>query len=267
MIDRALFGAALLALAALPVAAETAPGTALRDCEACPELVVVPAGTFAMGSPETDKDAFSDERPQRTVRIARPFAIGKYEVTFAEYDACTAAKACRHKPGDEEYGRGRQPVFNVSWNDAQAYIAWLRRKTGKRYRLPSEAEWEYAARGGTSARFAWGEAPVPARATCYACGTRWDGKQPAPVGSFPANGFGLFDVNGNVWEWTQDCWNDDLAKMPLNGAARLTGKCTERVLRGGSYLSPVHVIRTARRDHNSVTIRDTQYGFRVARGL
>lgn len=257
---------AIVGLAAGSAAqAETRPGTSFRDCPECPEMVSVPAGAFTMGSPESDKDAFAEEKPARRIAIAKPFAIGKFEVTFDEWDTCVAAKGCRHKPGDAGWGRGRQPVVNVSWNDVQAYLVWLRRKTGKAYRLPSEAEWEYAARGGRETRFAWGDEAGRNRAACYDCGSRWDGKQTAPVGSFAANGFGLHDVNGNVWEWTQDCWNADLVKMPATGAARLTGKCAERVLRGGSYLQVTHNVRTARRDKNTTTIRADEYGFRVVR--
>ena len=227
------------------------PGRAFRDCPECPEMVVVPAGSFMMGS----DDGFSNEKPRHRVTIAKPFAVGKYEVTFAEWDACVAAGGCGgHRPGDRGWGRGRRPVINVRWDDAKAYVRWLNRKTGKQYRLPSEAEWEYAARAGTTTRYNWGDDIGRNRANCFKCGSRWDRKQTAPAGSFPANVFGLHDVHGNVWEWVEDCWRGD---------------CSRRVLRGGSwsygpgrppFCGPQHGV-------SGQETGTSHFGFRVARTL
>ena len=259
--------AASVGAAAGFAAAEPPPGGAFRDCPECPEMVAIPPGSYTMGTPDTDKDSFGDEGPPTKIALAKPFALGKFEVTFAEWDACVAARGCRHRPKDQGWGRGRMPAMNVSWNDTQSYLGWLRRKTGKAYRLPSEAEWEYAARAGATGRFSWGEAPGPNRANCQNCGSAGAGKQTMPVGSFAANKFGLHDMHGNVWEWTQDCWAWTLAGTPANGRPRLRGTCGERVVRGGSYLVPWTVIRSSRRDRNAIGIRADQYGFRAARPM
>ena len=208
------------------------PGRVFRDCPECPEMVVVPAGSFMMGSDES-----SSEKPRHRVTIAKPFAVGKHEVTFAEWDACVVAGGCGggHRPYDRGWGRGRRPVINVSWDDAKAYVLWLNRKTGKQYRLPSEAEWEYAARAGTTTRYSWGDDIGRNRANCANCGSRWDNEQTAPTGSFRANVFGLHDVHGNVWEWVEDCWSGDYPGAPSDGRAWTGGDCGNRVLRGGSW--------------------------------
>jgi formylglycine-generating enzyme required for sulfatase activity len=229
-----------------------------RDCPECPEMVVVPAGSTRLAS-------------GRDVTIAAPFAVGKFEVTFEEWDACVAAAGffsstgCRHRPDDRGWGRGRQPVINVSWDDAQAYVAWLSRKTGKPYRLLSEAEWEYAAQAGS------GREAVAAQganqAHCFGCGSRWDGRQTAPVGIFAANAFGLHDMLGNVWEWTADCWNDNHAGAAADGSARQGGACSSRVLRGGSWVSYPEDSRSAYRSWLTAGIRGGFNGFRVARTL
>ena len=213
------------------------PGRVFRDCPECPEMVVVPAGSFMMGSPSHEAGRGDDEGPRHRVTIEKPFAVGKYEVTFAEWDACVADGGCGgHRPEDEGWGRGRRPVINVNWDDAKAYVRWLNRKTGKQYRLPSEAEWEYAARAGTTTRYNWGDDIGRNRANCNGCGSRWDRKQTAPVGSFRANVFGLHDVHGNVWEWVEDCLNYNYAGAPADGSPWTDGDCTlAAVLRGGSW--------------------------------
>ena len=212
------------------------PGRAFRDCLDCPEMVVVPAGSLMMGSPPGEEGRSSDESPRHRVTIARPFAVGKYEVTFAEWDACVSAGGCGgHRPGDLDWGRGSRPVINVNWKDAKAYVRWLSDKTGKQYRLMSEAEWEYAARGGTTTRYSWGDDIGRNRANCEGCGSRWDDKLTAPVGSFPANVFSLHDMHGNVWEWVEDCWNGNYRGAPSDGNAWMDGDCDIRVLRGGSW--------------------------------
>jgi formylglycine-generating enzyme required for sulfatase activity len=225
---------------------------AFRDCAQCPEMVVVPVGAASLAS-------------GRDVAIATPFAVGKFEVTFAEWDACVAQGGCSHQPDDRGWGRGRQPVMGVDWDDAQQYVAWLWRKTGKAYRLLSEAEWEYAAQAGSGREAV--AAPGANSANCDGCGSRWDDKQTAPVGSFAANAFGLHDMLGNVLEWTADCWNDSHAGAPADDSARQSGDCTRRVLRGGSWGSNPELTRSARRLWNASGSRNVNFGFRVARTL
>ena len=240
------------------------PGYKFRDCPECPEMVVVPAGRFQMGSTSGD----SDERPVHPVTIARPFAVGVYEVTFGEWDACVSGDGCGgYWPHDEGWGRGKRPVLNVSWNDAQAYVRWLSRETGEAYRLLSEAEWEYVARAGTTTRYWWGNDIGRSRASCRGCGSRWDGKQTAPVGSFLASPFGLYDVHGNVWEWVEDCWNVSYAGAPRDGSAWTSGDCGQRVLRGASWNGYPRYLRSANRLRNTTDYRYYFFGFRVARTL
>jgi formylglycine-generating enzyme required for sulfatase activity len=192
-----------------PAPAPTAlpAGKTFRDCDVCPEMVVVPAGKFKMGSPAGEEGRSDDEGPRHPVEIAKAFAVGRYEVTFAEWDACVAGGGCNgHQPADEGWGRGRRPVINVSWNDAKSYVTWLSKKTGKPYRLLSEAEWEYAARAGTTSPFHFGATITPDQANydgTYTYGAGPKGvyrRKTVPVGSFPANDFGLSDMHGNVWE-------------------------------------------------------------------
>ena len=235
-----------------------------RDCDECPEMAVVPAGSFTMGSPSDEKGRKDTEGPQHRVRIAKPFAVGRYEVTFAEWDACVAEGGCNgHRPGDKGWGRGRRPVINVSWKDAQSYVRWLSRKTGKRYRLLSEAEWEYAARAGTTGAFHTG----PTIST-HQANYQSQRRRTVPVGSFPANGFGLHDVHGNVWEWVEDCWHENYGGAPSDGGAWASGgNCDRRVLRGGSWTDVPRVLRSAYRDWNAAGNRNNVFGFRVARTL
>ena len=245
------------------------PGTILRDCAQCPELVVVPAGAFRMGDLSGGGDV--DERPVRTVTLPRAFALARYETTFAEWDACAAAGACRPGVGDVGFGRGRRPVVLVGWEDARAYTAWLSRRTGKAYRLPSEAEWEYAARAGAGTRFPWGDGIGSGRASCDGCGSRWDDARTAPVGSFPANAFGVHDMVGNVYEWVADCGRPSYEGAPSDGSAHASsgddGDCGWRMMRGGSWLSLPRASRPANRVRNPAGFRDVHVGFRVARSL
>ena len=228
-----------------------------------PEMVVIPGGRFRMGC-VSGRDCQDDERPVHEVRV-ESFEISKYEVTFEEYDRFTAATG-RKRADDEGWGRGRRPVINVSWRDAVAYVEWLSARTGKRYRLPSEAEWEYAVRAGTETAYSWGNKIGRNRANCYGCGSQWDGKQTAPVGSFSANAWGLHDMHGNVWERVQDCWNGNYQGTPRDGSAWERGDCSRRVLRGGSWnSSPPWVLRAANRFRSRV--RNSSYGFRVARTI
>jgi formylglycine-generating enzyme required for sulfatase activity len=270
-----------LVLKALP------PGTVFRDCPDCPEMVVIPAGSFMMGSPESETtregvlDQFAEcERPQHRVTIGYSLALGKYDVTFAEWGACVADGGCDgYRPADKGWGRGNRPVINVSWEDAESYIAWLNRKvpaspvtvsTGGGegpYRLPSEAEWEYAARAGAVTARYWGEAVGSGHANCQGCGSRWDNRQTAPVGSFPANGFSLYDMLGNVWQWTADCWNETYNGAPDNGQAWNSGDCTLRALRGASFGYDPRDLRAADRLMPAAGLRHDDFGFRVARTI
>ncbi len=233
-------------------AAASATGRVLRDCAECPELVVLPGGSARLAS-------------GLDVTISGAFAVGKFEVTFAQWDACVSQGGCSHRPDDWGWGRGRQPVMNVSWDDAQQYVAWLSRKTGKSYRLPSESEWEYAAQAGTGREAV--VMPGAGQANCIGCGSRWEAKQTVPVGSFAANAFGLHDMLGNVHEWTADCWNESHAGAPADGSARLSGDCTRRVVRGGSYINSPGGARSAARIRFITGDQSFTGGFREARTL
>ena len=250
------------------VARSELDGLPFRDCPHCPEVVVVPSGDFMMGSPRSDGDRQDDEEPQHRVTIGSTFAVGVYEVTFAEWDACVSRRGCGgYRPDDEGWGRSRRPVVNVSWNDAQSYVAWLSRETGESYRLLSESEWEYVARAGTETRYWWGDDIGRNRANCESCGSGWDEESTAPKGSFAANGFGLHDVHGNVWEWVQDCRNESYDGAPDDGSSWDNGDCSERVLRGGSWDDHPVDLRAAARYADVTGNRDDYAGFRVARTL
>ena len=239
------------------------PGRRFRDCDACPEMVVIPAGSFLMGSPESEEGRADDEGPQHRVTIGEAFAAGVYEVTFEEWGACVADGGCGgYRPKDYGWGRGRRPVINVSWEDAQAYVRWLSRKTGKEYRLLSEAEWEYAARAGSRTQHSFGD-EITSRDANYGGNI---GKT-RPVGGYRANGYGLHDMHGNVWEWVRDCWNGSYAGAPNNGEAWERGDCSRRVLRGGSWGSYSWNLRSANRLGIHSEFRLDSNGFRVARTL
>jgi formylglycine-generating enzyme required for sulfatase activity len=237
------------------------PGEIFRDCEACPELVVVPPGDFTMGSNDTPY-----EKPEHAIVIRRAFAIGRREVTFAEWDQCADAGVCKHRPDDHGWGRGDRPVINVAWDDAKLFVAWLSQKTGQKYRLPSEAEWEYAARAGTKTPFWWGREVGTGHAQCENCGSPTT-KQVAVTGSFRPNGFGLYDTAGNAAEWVEDCWNENYRNAPKDGSAWTSGDCRLRVLRGGNFLSKATEIRSAARFRYDVDVRYYANGFRVMRDL
>jgi formylglycine-generating enzyme required for sulfatase activity len=249
----------------------------LRDCPACPEMVVVPAGEFMMGSPESERGRSSNEGPQHKVAV-RAFAMGKFEVTFAQWDACAAENGCTHRPSDETWGRGKRPVINVSWHDATQFVTWLSRKSGHTYRLPTEAEWEYAVRGVTDASaphppFATGTTINYKQANYDANFTYADGKmglfrqKTVEVGTFAKNAFGLHDMHGNVWEWVQDCYKDSYQGAPTDGSAVVAADCGMRVLRGGSWNYFPQLLRSAYRYATVPDIRLDMVGFRVARSL
>jgi formylglycine-generating enzyme required for sulfatase activity len=257
---------------ALTTAQERAlkPGDSFKECRDCPEMVVIPVGHFIMGSPYGQ--GRDSEHPQHEVTIAKPFAVAKFELTFDEWDACTAHGDCYRVIFDEGWGRGRRPAIEVSWDDAQTYVQWLLRITGKPYRLLTEAEYEYAARAGTETTYPWGndiKLNGQAMTNCARCDSQWDDKQTAPVGSFAANRFGLYDMVGNVIEWTEDCWNDTYQPKfggpPADGSAWTRGNCYERVSRGGSW--NVGPASSADRGSSDPGNRLNFFGFRVARTL
>lgn len=240
------------------------PFEVFRDCPACPELVALPAGRFVMGS----GDGQQNEMPARPVTLARPFAIGRFETTFDEWDACVAARACTTKPDDHKWGRSRMPVMNITWYDAKEYVAWLTRLTGRAYRLPTDAEWEYAARAGTVTAFWWGDTLEPNRANCRDCTGQWlHGGKAFPVGSFPPNPWGLYDMSGNLWEWIEDCWNTSNLGAPADGRARLTGDCNSRVMRSGAWYYVSKNMRSSWRFKNDARVRSYWLGVRVVREL
>jgi formylglycine-generating enzyme required for sulfatase activity len=250
------------------------PRATFKDCGTCPEMVVVPAGEFIMGSPAEEEGREISEGPQRKVIIAQPFAVGRFEVTFAEWDECNTTNGCKHKPGDKDWGRTKRPVIGVSWDDITAeYLPWLSLRTSRTYRLPTEAEWEYAARAGTTTPFYTGRTITPAQANFDGTnGGRTRGQyraQTVDVGSFQPNAFGLHDMHGNVWEWVQDCYKDTYMGAPVDGSAVTSGECGRRVLRGGAWDSSLVYLRGASRGRYSPDYRFyiNSYGFRVARSL
>jgi formylglycine-generating enzyme required for sulfatase activity len=243
------------------------PLASFRECaKDCPEMIVIPAGSFVMGSPATEKGRYTNEGPQRSVTIAQPFAVSKFDVTFADWDACVSVGGC-FQIGDGGFGRGTRPVINVTWDDAQQYVAWFSKMTGRSYRLLTEAEWEYAARAGSATAYFWGDEIGKNNANCSGCGSQWDSRQPSPVGSFKANAFGLYDMVGNVWQWVQDCYHGNYNGAPIDGSAWTIGDCNDRVGRGGSWLlDPLH-LRSANRSRNPAGIRSRNIGFRLGRTL
>jgi formylglycine-generating enzyme required for sulfatase activity len=210
---------------------------------------------------------FPDGGPPHIVTFAQTFAVGKFAVTFSEWDACVTAGGCdKYVPKDLGYGRGRLPVVYVNWQDAHKYTQWLSKKTGKKYRLLSEAEWEYVARANTTTAYYWGDEVGTNNANCGGCGSEWDTHKLAPVGSFAPNNFGLYDMLGNVWQWTEDCWHKDYVDAPSDGDAWIArGDCSKRVMRGGGYQNPSFIIRAANRNSDKPTDRSYSIGFRVAR--
>ena len=244
--------------------------TQFKDCAGCPQMVVIPAGEFTMGSPPSEQGAETQHR----VTIAAPFAVSKFEITFDGWGACVKDGGCGgYRPQDQGWGRGKRPVIDISWEKAKVYANWLSRKTGKPYRLLSEAEWEYAARAGSTKAFSTG--PSLAASAANFDGSD-DGSGPSevnrkktmPVGSFPANGFGLHDMHGNVSEWVEDCWHDDYtAGAPTDGSAWVEGNCDGRVMRGGSWEDSQTELRSAARLGEFKYESSYTDGIRVARGL
>lgn len=292
-----------LVLAAAPAQAQSrSVGEVFRDCDDCPEMVVIPAGSFTMGSPPTEASRANDEGPQRRITFARDFAVGRFEVTRRQYAAfvratgradrgnCYTDRATRGTWARDPNGTWRDPSFSqgedhpvvcVSWEDARAYVAWLNTETRGGYRLLSEAEWEYAARAGTMTSFVWGsdanagcafangaDAAARARYSTWATSTCNDGAlYTAAAGSYAANAFGLSDLIGNVWEWTQDCYADSLDSVPSIDSPNETGACSIGLYRGGSWVNVPQYLRSANRNGNSPSFRVNDLGFRVARSV
>ena len=245
------------------------PAGEIWDMPEAPRMVAIRGGTFIMGSPAGERGRWPTEGPQHEVTISHNFAVSKYPVTFDEWDACAQAGGCQsYFPADEHWGRGNRPVVNVSWQDAQAYVAWLTSRTGHRYRLVSEAEYEYAERAGTQTPYSTGFSISPGQANFLdpaSAGTGPEGRMPMPVGSFPPNRFGLYDMQGNIWEWVQDCWHDNYNKAPNDGSPWLTGDCQRRVVRGGGFNREAKFMRSASRYWIVGELRSALAGFRVAR--
>ena len=296
--------APVLAQAPLSAAQEQAlkAGDIFRECSGCPVMVVIPAGAFAMGSPESERDRLDNEGPLHRVTIT-PFALGKFELTvehfaaFADetkYDAGASCDVWQDGQWSERPGfswrrpnfpqTGAHPAPCLSWDDAKAYLAWLSAKTGKTYRLPTEAEWEYAARAGAASRFHFGEddadycrygngvdeaavGAVPGAKGWSALPCRDGYAYTAPVGSFAPNAFGLHDTHGNVFEWVEDCWHNDYNGAPADGSAWLTGDCSQRVQRGGAWGYPREYLRIAVRGRQAQVYRYINAGVRVAREI
>ncbi|HEX4411601.1 MAG TPA: SUMF1/EgtB/PvdO family nonheme iron enzyme [Xanthobacteraceae bacterium] len=250
------------------------PNDSFKECETCPVMTVITSGSFDMGSPTTELLRAASEGPQHQITIGHKFAFGRFSVTFDEWDACVADGGCNsYSPADQGWGRGKRPVINVSWNDANAYLAWLSRKTGKPYRLPTEAEREYAARAGTTTPFWWGSSITTEQANYNGSYTYGDDGvhgemrgQSVPVDSFLPNPWGLFQMHGNVSEWTQDCWHDNYyTNPPTDGSAWASPDCNLRVRRGGSIGSPPQVLRSAARLSGPQAKPQPFISFRVVR--
>jgi formylglycine-generating enzyme required for sulfatase activity len=239
------------------------PGDTFKECASCPEMVVVPAGSFVMGSPANEVGRGVNEGPQRKVTIRQPFAVGKFEITKNEWFACYAHQGCLRFP--QILGPGRGPATSVSWSDVKQYVAWIARVTGKPYRLLTEAEWEYVARAGQPERFSFGddEAKLDEHGWYLDNSGRW----PQPVGQKKPNAFGLYDTHGNALEWVEDCYKDNYNGAPTDGSPLISVDCGQRVYRGGSYLNDARYLRSAYRWGELDDSRYTNLGVRVARTL
>lgn len=257
-----------------PFTRSSKPGDTFKDCDDCPEMVVVPAGEFMMGSKEDEQSRQDDEGPRRKVKIQNIFSVGKFEVKFHEWDACVKDGGClTYLPSDQGWGRLNRPVINVSWEDADLFVSWLSRKTGKIYRLLTEAEWEYVARAQTQTPFWWGHTISTYQANyngnySYIGSVGKYRKKTVPVDSFVPNAFGLYNVHGNVLEWVEGCWDNNYLGAPKDGTVENhLGDCSKRILRGGSWFHPPNYLRSAQRLMAEKDYRHESIGFRVARTL
>ena len=235
---------------------------AFQDHPSAPEMMVLPSAMFVMGSSQGEVGHRNDESPQHTIQIPSGLALGRYPVTFDQWDACVKDGGTTYKPDDEGWGRCSRPVINVSWDDIQLYLQWLGEVTGKTYRLLSEAEWEYAARAGSQTAYST-EDDVGR----YAWFRDNSGGKPHPVGEKLPNAFGLHDMHGNVWEWTQDCWNMNYNGAPTDGSAWTRGDCSLRVVRGGSWVIDPQYLRSANRIGDPTALRNGNVSFRAARTI
>lgn len=245
-----------------PTAVAVKSTEAIQDCPTCPAMIVIPAGRFIMGDNNGDRS----ERPAHSVTIARPFAISKNEITTGQWKECVAASHCSFQA--ETSGTDADtPVRDISWNDAQQYVRWLSQATKQAYRLPTEAEWEYAARAGTPTRFWWGDKIGTGHANCKNCGGPWDRATPGVATAFPPNPFGLYGMNGGVWEWVSDCWNNSHEGAPADGRSRDQPDCREHVIRGGSWRDDATYVHSASRFKYDTNVRYLMNGFRIAKTL
>lgn len=268
--------ALLLALVAVPALAQTPAAPAakpatkpapaapkvFKDCDVCPEMVVLPKGAFIMGS-----DLLPAEQPKHPVFIKKPFAMSRFEITFDNWEACLIEKGCTHNPHDHNWGRGRQPVMNIDFYMAEGYAKWLSQKTGHTYRLPTEAEWEYGARAGSTTAYWFGDNPDDGMINCRQCTGAVPGHRNAPVGQYKPNPFGLYDMHGNAYEWVSDCWIPHYKGAPRDGSARTEGDCAIRVIRGGSWYYFSRQSRSSSRAKNAAAVKSYWLSFRVVREL
>lgn len=246
----------------LPAAGVAGAVAAVKDCDVCPTMVALYPTPFTMGSNSSDPS----ERPAHKVALRTPFAIGKYEVTVGQWGQCVKASVCPSVPSAAD-AADKLPMRDVSWDEAQLYLKWLSTVSQRPYRLPTEAEWEYAARGGTTTRYWWGDQMKGGNSSCRGCGEPWNADGPPPAGSFVANPFGLADMNGSVWEWVQDCWHSSYKGAPADGSAWDNGACQARVIRGGSWREDGSYMLSTTRFRYDASVRHSQNGFRVARTL
>jgi formylglycine-generating enzyme required for sulfatase activity len=234
-------------------------GGVFQDCPTCPPMVEVPAGSFQMGNRGEDPT----EQPVHEVALKHRFAIGIREVTYGEWMACVKDQGCKHAP-ELAFTTDQSPMRDVSWADAVQYAAWLKKTTQQPYRLPTEAEWEYAARAKSSTRYWWGNDAGLVYANCKGCGGEWNRDAPLKVASYPPNPFGIFDMNGSVWEWVSDCWHSNYKGAPNDGRSWETPGCQQRVLRGGSWRDDPKLVSSFSRFYYDADIRYIANGFRVA---
>ena len=238
-------------------------GVAFKECPECPEMIPIPPGSFLMG----DDKGRAEEKPALKVTISRRFAMAVSPTTFDQWEACLAAKACTQVPNDHDWGRGSQPVINITWEDAKGYAAWLSKITGAVYRLPTEAEFEYANRAGTATNYWWGDEVGVNKVNCRFCGSKWSGDRASPVRSFAPNPFGLYDSSGDVWEWTLDCWFPDHKDAPTDGLAHDKADCGSRVTKGGAWYYVPQLARSAARVRQIAKLWSYTVGFRVLREM